>query len=63
MSQTISMVIVQLLTIGLPYIGVTAGSAQLTTTVQTIILVASGIWIWYRRTKVGDVTVAGVRKN
>ncbi len=57
------MVILQLLTIGLPLIGVNAGSAQLTTTVQTIIMVASGLWIWYRRTQVGDVNAAGLRKN
>lgn len=63
MSQTIVMVIVQLLTIGLPMIGVTAGSDQLTNAIQTIVIVVSGIYIWVRRVQAGDVTVAGVRKN
>ncbi len=56
------MVILQLLTIGLPLIGVNAGSAQLTTTVQTIVLIGSGLWIWYRRTLAGDVNAAGLRR-
>jgi hypothetical protein len=56
------MVIVQLLTIGLPYIGVTVGSDQLTGAVQTVILVATGIYIWVRRVQAGGVTAAGFRK-
>lgn len=52
----------QLLTIGLPMLGVTVGSDQLTQTVQTIVLIVSGLWIWYRRVGVGDVKVSGIRK-
>lgn len=63
MSQTIISVIVQLLTIGLPMIGVNAGSEQLTGTIQTIVLVATGIYIWYRRVRAGDVNAAGIRKG
>ncbi len=62
MSQTIVSVLIQLLTIGLPMIGVNAGSEQLTTTIQTVIMVATGLYIWYRRTQVGDVNAAGLRK-
>ena len=62
MSQTITAVIVQLLTIVLPMIGVTVGSSQLTGAIQTIILVATGIWIWVRRVQAGGVTAAGFRK-
>lgn len=62
MSTTITAVILNLLSVGLPYIGVSIGGAELTTTMQTIIAVATGIWIWYRRVQVGDVNVAGVRK-
>ncbi len=62
MSQTVISVIVQLLALGLPALGVTVGSSQLTGAIQTIVLVASGLWIWYRRYKVGDIKVSGVRK-
>lgn len=61
MSQTITAVILQLLTIGLPLIGVTVGTDQLTGAVQVIILVASGVWIWVRRVQVGDVNALGKR--
>ena len=62
MSTTIAAVIVQLLTIGLPLIGVTVGTQELTGAVQVIILVASGVWIWVQRVRVGDVSAFGVRK-
>ena len=62
-SQTVTAIILQLLTIGLPMIGVTIGSDQLTGTVQTIIIVVSGIWIWVRRYQAGDIKISGVRKQ
>lgn len=62
MSQIISAVLIQLLTIGLPAIGVTIGSDQTTSFVQTIIVIGTGIWIWVRRVQAGDVTAAGFRK-
>ncbi len=62
MSQTVIMVLIQLLTLGLPYIGVTVGSDQLTGAVQTIVLVVTGIWIYVRRVSQPDVTLAGIRK-
>ena len=63
MSTTILAVIVNLLTVGLPYIGVTVGDVALTTTVQTIVAVLTGLWIWIQRTKRGDVNAMGMRKE
>lgn len=62
MSQIISAVVIQFLTIGLPLIGVTLGSDQLTAFAQTLLMIGTGIWIWIRRAKMGDVTAAGIRK-
>lgn len=63
MSTTILAVVLNLISVGLPYVGVTIGTEQLTTTLQTLIAIGTGLWIWYRRVKVGDVTVAGIRKG
>lgn len=63
MSQTIIAVVVQLLAIALPKLGITVGSEELTNAVSTILVILSGIWIWYRRTKVGDVNAIGVKKS
>lgn len=69
MSTTIAAVLINLLATLLPFIGVNAGSEQLTTTVQTLVAIGTGIYIWYRRTKMvavssgnGDVTAAGIKK-
>lgn len=62
MSTTIIAVIVNLLAIILPLFGVTIGSDALTTTVQTIFAIGSGLWIWKERVSRGDITVAGIRK-
>lgn len=62
MSQTIIAVFIQLLTFILPSIGVTVGSDQLTQTIQTVVAIVTGIWIYARRVQAGDVTKLGVRK-
>ncbi len=62
MSTTIVSVIVSLLAVILPKVGVNVGSEQLTSTIQTILVVASGLWIWVERVKRGDVSVLGMRK-
>ena len=62
MSTTIGSVFAQLLVIVLPMLGITVGSDDLTKTIQTIVLVVTGLWIWYQRTSRGDVTSLGVRK-
>jgi len=62
MSTTIISVFTLLLTQLLPLIGVQVGSDQLTATIQTLVAVATGVWIWVQRVKVGDVGVLGGRK-
>ena len=61
MSQTIVAVAIQLLTLGLPMVGVTVGTEALTGTVQTLIIILSGLWIWIRRVQAGGVTPLGAR--
>ena len=63
MSTTISAVILNLLVVGLPYLGITVGDAALTTTIQTVTAIVTGLWIWYRRTTRGDVSALGMRKE
>ena len=46
----------------LPHFGVTVGSEAITTTLQTAITVAAGLWVWYKRYKTGDVTLFGAYK-
>ena len=62
MSTTISAVFVNILAFVLPLLGVQIGSESLTTTVQTIAVVGTALWIWFRRVSQGDVNVVGVRK-
>ncbi len=62
MSQTYIAILVNILATLLPKIGVTVGSEALTTTLQTLIVVISGVWVLIRRYKRGDVTVAGFIK-
>lgn len=69
MSTTISAVIINLLSVGLPLLGISVGSEQLTTFVQVLIAIGTGVWIWYQRTTlqkapggIGDVSALGVRK-
>lgn len=62
MSTTILAVVINLLAVLLPKIGVEIGTEALTTTVATIVQVATGLWIWFRRYQAGGVTLAGIRK-
>ena len=69
MSSTIIAVWINLAVQLLPLIGVNVGPEELTSTVQVLVAVVSGIWIWYNRTllkKVGkaesDVNLAGLKK-
>lgn len=70
MSTQVIAVIINMLVMVLPFLGVNVGTVELTTTVQTIVALATGAWIWYQRTKlqeapdgIGDVNFAGVKKN
>lgn len=63
MSTTIVAVIVNLLSVGLPYAGITIGTDELTTTIQTIVAIVTGLWIWKQRIALGGVTNLGFRKG
>lgn len=61
-STTYVAVIVNLLSFALPHLGISVGSEQLTTTIQTLITLGTGIWILIERYRKGGVTVSGFRK-
>ena len=64
MSTTIGAIILNLLVVGLPYLGITVGDAALTTTIQTLVAVATGLWVWYQRTlpRKSEVGAFGFKK-
>ena len=62
MSTTISAVVLQFLAVLLPFLGIKVGSDELTTTVSTIVIVASGIWVWLERVRRGDVKWFGAKR-
>lgn len=70
MSSTIVAVIVNLLAVLLPYIGVDFDSEKVNSSIQTLVALVTGIWIWYQRTQMrkitpseeSDITPLGVRK-
>jgi hypothetical protein len=61
MSQTYVAVIVMFLSQVLPMVGLQIGSADLTTTIGTLLTLASGVWVLIRRYKQGGINAAGVR--
>ena len=63
MSTTIVSVIINLLSVVLPLIGIQIGSDSLTTTIQTIVAIVTGLWIWKERIGRGDVNIVGMKKN
>lgn len=62
MSSTYIATVVAILAQLLPFIGINVGSEALTTTAQTLIVIASGLWILKERFKKGDVTFFGAYK-
>ena len=62
-STTISAVFIQLAVVFLPMLGIQVGSDQLTITIQTITVIATSAWIWYRRVQTGDIKWFGARKT
>ena len=62
MSRTYIAAIIGILSQVLPMLGIEVGSAELTTTLSTIITVLAGLWVMVRRFKAGDITPLGVRK-
>ena len=61
MSHIYVSAIVNILASLLPALGVDIGSEALTTTIQTVVLLGSALWILVRRVAAGDITVAGTR--
>lgn len=61
MSQTYLSTLVMVLAAVLPKLGITIGSAELTTTIQTILVVGGGLWVLVRRYQAGGVNVLGKR--
>lgn len=45
----------------LPFFGFTIGSAELTTTVTTLVTLATGLWVLVRRYQAGGVKLLGSR--
>lgn len=62
MSQIYLSSIVSILAVVLPALGIEVGSEELTTTLQTLVLLASSLWIIVRRVQQGDIGLSGVRK-
>lgn len=62
MSTTILAALINILATALPMLGVNIGTEQLTTTVATLFALGSAAYIWWNRTRSGDVTAVGVRK-
>lgn len=69
MSTQVVAVIINLLVMVLPFIGINIASDQVTNTVQTLVAIVTGLYIWYERTTlqkapngVGDVNALGARK-
>ena len=61
MSTTIGSVLLQFAAILLPMLGIDVGTEQLTTTIQTLVIVLTGVWIWYERVKKGGVNWFGAK--
>ena len=61
MSTTISGVLLQLAAVILPMLGISIGTDELTSAIQTIVVIATGLWIWYERVKKGGVNWFGKR--
>ena len=61
-STTYLAVIVNTLSFILPHLGITIGSEELTTTIQTVVTIATGLWILIQRKGFGGVTALGFRK-
>lgn len=62
MSQTIISLLIVILADVLPKLGVTLGTNDLTTTVQTIVILGAAFWAYVRRYGVGDINLIGVKK-
>lgn len=60
-STTYIAAVVAILAQILPFFGIIVGTEELTTTLQTIVTVVSGLWIMKERLGRGDISVLGVK--
>ena len=61
MAPTFLAGLVSLLATVLPLFGIHVGSEQLTTTLQTLIVIGSGLVVLFRQVTTGRATVVGAR--
>lgn len=61
-SKTYIAIIVMGLAAVLKWAGVEVGSADLTTTVLTLLQIAGGVWVLVERVKKGDINMLGLKK-
>lgn len=61
-STTFAAVFINLASTILPLMGIQVGTDALTTTVQTIVAIVTGLWILKQRYARGDVKMSGLRK-
>lgn len=62
MSNTLIGVWVQVIVWIVKFTGIEVAPSAIQTTVETVLLLGSGLWIWYQRVKKGDVKWYGKRK-
>lgn len=62
MSKIILAAITSLALVVLPMIGVDFGPEKTTDLIQSLGLIVTSAFIWYRRAQVGDVNFAGVKQ-
>lgn len=61
-STEVRAIIVMILSQVLPLIGVEFSSEAINTTLQVIIGVGAGVWIWYRKVSKDQIDALGFRK-
>lgn len=62
MSTKVIASIATLLVTFLPMFGIELGAEAITTTVQSVVVIGSAIWVWYRTVSKEDVSPLGMRK-
>ena len=62
-STTVMAVLAQLLIVILPMFGVVVGSEQITSMAQTVVVIVTGLWIWFQRYQKGDIKLFGGYKT
>ena len=62
MSTKVISAIVSILVMVLPLVGVSVGTEQLTSTIQTVVVIVSGLWVWYRTVTKENLGVFGTQK-